>query len=381
MSVISGDMNFVDPAGKPAMWHMATCRTGPRPRSLRPSDLTSQSSATPAGAPTPNAEQAWENFWLLDPMPAHMRMVSSGWARLPGLDDLRPGFDTDEVEPLRRAKAAKLEEARAEVAPECGRSSPTPTSPGTATRSRTPRRPRAVDPAGPHPDRLAEGSGQGGTGAAAADPAPAPGQAPVGRAPAAAPRIRRAPLPSPPRCPLRARRRHRRARHDRPVRPTSSPRAGAKVRPPVEVKALPRRPPDRAPAGRHTRRPGARQRARRRGLTSRRGRARRGPDRAGRPVHRAHRGAPAEPEAAQGHEALDAQYEHDTRIGTKALDTAKAVDEDTWASDAQTVAQPYVQAAATPRAKARQRPRRRTTPGIPCSTPPSPRPPSRPCST
>jgi phage portal protein BeeE len=63
-----------------------------------------------------NAEQAWENFWLLDPMPAHMRMVSNGWARLPGLDDLRPGFDTDEVEPLRRAKAAKLEQARAEVA-------------------------------------------------------------------------------------------------------------------------------------------------------------------------------------------------------------------------------------------------------------------------
>jgi hypothetical protein len=52
------------------------------------------------------------------------------------------------------------------------------------------------------------------------------------------------------------------------------------------------------------------------------------------------------PKLRKGTKHWHAQYEHDTRIGTKALDTAKAVDEDTWASEAQTVAQPYVQAAA-----------------------------------
>jgi hypothetical protein len=342
MTVISGDMSFVDPSANPRDVAYGDLSDRAKTKILTAFGLDESIVGDTSGKTYANAEQAWENFWLLDPMPGHMRMVSAGWARLPGLDDLRPGFDTAEVEPLRRAKAARLEEARAEVeaglrsiksyATLAGYGDEIDDSPQVYAlwipQGRTPIPGRAEDAAA--------------LGTAAADSSAPAGQ---GAAPVAATvtpaAVAAAPAPSAIEAP------QGRSASD------ILAAAGSKVRPPVEVKALPRQ----------TTRPRPR-------LTVT-------------PVAPAHSSEPDDEtsRAAEDHlaEALAVlsvrliertvarlqgpkerkgtrhwapQYDNDTRLGTKALDTARVVDEDTWAEEAQTIAQPYVAAAAATAANA-----------------------------
>jgi HK97 family phage portal protein len=347
MSVISGDVSFVDPAAKPRDTHYADLSDRAKVKVLTAFGLDESIVGDTSGRTFANSEQAWENFWLLDPMPAHLRLLSNGWGRVPGLDGLTPDHDTTEVEPLRRARAAKLEDARAEVAAGlrtiksyatlAGYGDEVADTPHThalwianalipiATREEDI---HVLDDQNPKPGQTAAATGQ------AAGPAAAPGpQAlPAAGQPAA---LGAAPAPAAFPAPRHAGTIVQDATAMKTGRPELEYKASPRVtRPRPRLAATPVAPAHSSEADDET-------------------------SRAAEGALAAALAAVAErfvertvarlqsPKSRKGTKHWQPEYEHDTRIGTKALDTTKIVDEDAWASEAATVASPYVQAAAT----------------------------------
>jgi HK97 family phage portal protein len=115
MSVITGDMTYIDPVGRPRDVHYPELSRNMKIEILTAFGLDESIVGDTSGRTYSNAEQAWENFWLLDPMPSHLELLSTGWGPLIG-EDYEGEWDTEKVEVLQRAKARIREEARAEVA-------------------------------------------------------------------------------------------------------------------------------------------------------------------------------------------------------------------------------------------------------------------------
>ena len=353
MSVISGDITYVDPAAKPRDTHYADLSDRAKIKILTAFGLDESIVGDTAGKTFANATQAWENFWALDPMPGHIRLVCTGWSRLPGLEDLQPDLDLDDVEPLRRAKAARLEAARAEVAAGLRSIKSYADLAGYGDEIDDTAHTRALWIAAGHTPIPSRTEDEAALGLAAAGPGPseqvsAPaganalpgpsGPAAAVEAPAAA-----AALPPSPRSAADV------------VQHATAGRTGSDILqqaqgkhlravPEIKARMAPRRPRPRlvatpvAPA--HSSEPDeeasrAAEDALARALALL----------ADRFVERTVARLQS-PKQRKGTRHWKAQYVHDTRFGVKALDTARVVDEDTWAADAQTVAQPYVQAAA-----------------------------------
>jgi phage portal protein BeeE len=90
---ILGDLrghDVVDPAGKPRDVAYGDLSDRAKTKILTAFGLDESIVGDTSGRTYANAEQAWENFWLLDPMPAHMRMVSAAGRACPAWTTCAP---------------------------------------------------------------------------------------------------------------------------------------------------------------------------------------------------------------------------------------------------------------------------------------------------
>jgi HK97 family phage portal protein len=351
MTVLSGEIDFIDPAGSPRDLAYGDLSHVTKTEILSAFGVAESVLGSSADRTFSNAGQDLENFWGVEPMPAFLDNLATGWGPLLD-DDITPDWDTSRVEALQRAKARQREEARSEVdaglrsiksyADLAGFGADIDDTPHTralwVTSGKT-----------PLPAREEDGPALGIT-----DPeaAPAPGEAvpPAAAAVDAAggsPALPAAPAattgPSPQLVPAQS-------RTAAMILSATQGTTGA-----LQTKAAaPRRRRTRAVLGVVPADEEAIRESR--------------PDAAAMAAAEAAVAAALDALAVRfvertvvrlqsakvrkGTRHFAAEHAVDTRVGTKALDTSRAVDEDTWADDTQTVVRPYVEALAAAAAAA-----------------------------
>ena len=358
MTVISGEITYVDPVSKPRDVAYAELSDRTKIKTLTAFGLDESIIGDTSGSTFANADQAWQNFWLLEPMPSHLALLTSGFNA-----DVEEGLTTElvteDVEPLQRARSRLREEARAEFeaglrsiksyADLAGYGDEVEDTPHTRalwiSQGKTPLPAReedaealgvGVEPEAPAPGELppdAEAAPVPPDAEPDAPDAPAPVPAQGGRTAAqvvsavsgrsaapAAPESKAAPqTPSAQRGTTAPRR--RRARPTLLVEPVEEEPDGADETDAAAVLAAEALIAAAllALSERYTERTAARLQA---------------------------------PKMRKGTRHFTPEYVDDTRVGTVALDTARAVDEDTWDTEARAVTRPYIEAAAAAAAAA-----------------------------
>lgn len=339
LSVIAGELSYIDLATRPRDMQYGQTSANSKMELLAAFGMSEVVLGNAAGRTFDNADAEMYNYWTRT-IPAHNRILLDGFDD-DSEDDLEGFFDTSEVEVLERQAKARREEARAEVTAglrsiksyadmagfgdevednvytrslyQPNGKTPLPTKAGDAALLGldTASAPPSGDVAGGAP--VAPGDAPAPPGGA--EPPAAAVASPV--APGAVEGIDMAALQA-------------------PVDGTKHLRAvqGSGARPKARF-ALSRKSPEWGTAEPDDRVQQALEAELAEALTALTERW----------IERAAARA-ASPRQRKGTRHWEPEFEHDTRVGRKALDTAKAVDEDTWQQEAEEKVSPIVTAAA-----------------------------------
>jgi HK97 family phage portal protein len=355
LTVLAGKLTYVDVASKPRDMAYQQLSQNAKAEILGAFGVPLSVIGDASGRTFSNAEQELDNFWLVHPMPDHISGVLAGFQELLGDEDLEVSVDDSKVESMRRAKAKQLEEARAEIESGVRSIGSYLELAGRSDEAEDIPQMRAFwVPAGRNPlpsrEEDAAALGQGGPGGAAGPPADGAPAGPDGAGdPAAADG---APPELPPGAPpAPGVGTATRAVAMLPATTSASAAVARLQGAAAASKAL--------PAGRRARSPRQRTVLKVNPVDEEPHRER------NQPVTADHEAAVAaalealterfiertvarvqEPKRRKGTRHFAAQHEMDTRVGTKALDTSKAVDPERWGQETEDAARPALTAAA-----------------------------------